>query len=94
MKKYLLLLSLLSPFLVCDGQLGVTYYVITGDPFFTGNIPAQSDGSIKKDLAGIPAGTHTIQAVACSEFWGCSNPSPFVFSSASPASPGALRIMK
>jgi hypothetical protein len=52
MKKYLLLLSLLSPFLVCDPQAGVTYYTITGDSFFTGNIPAQADGSIKKDLAG------------------------------------------
>jgi hypothetical protein len=94
MIKYLLLLSLLSPFLVCDPQAGVTYYTITGDPFFTGNIPAQADGSIKKDLAGIPAGTHTIQAVACSELWGCSTPSPFSLSSASPVSPGALRITK
>ena len=94
MKKYLLILSLLSPFLVCDPQAGVTYYTITGDPFFVGNIPAQSDGSIKKDLAGIPTGTHTIQAVACSEFWGCSSPAPFTFSSQSPVSPGAIRIMK
>jgi hypothetical protein len=74
MKKYLLLLSLLSPFLVCDPQAGVTYYMID-DPWFQTPHPAEPDGSIRYDV-GLATGMHNINARACDER-GCSTPAPF-----------------
>ena len=83
-----------APFLVCNPQAGVNYYTISGDPFWTANITAQTDGSLKSDVAGIPNGNHVISVVACSELWGCSTSTPFSFSSAKPLSPAALIITK
>ena len=83
-----------APFLICDPQAGVQFYRITGDPFWTGNVPAQLDGSIKSDLLGIAIGTHSIQVSACSELWGCSTPSPFSFTRPALQLPGALTITK
>lgn len=74
---------LAAPFLVCDPNAGVTYYKITGDAYWTANIPAQADGSIKTDLSGIASGTHSINVAACvtDSVWGeqCSATSPFEF---------------
>jgi hypothetical protein len=95
MKRLLMLAILLfpidalcSPFLVCDSQATVTHYKITGDTFWTGNITAQADGSIRSELATIPAGAHTISVVAfrTDATWGevCSTPAPFSFSRPGP----------
>jgi hypothetical protein len=80
-----------APFLICDPQAGVTYYSITGDPYWTASVPAQGDGSLRTDLATIPVGAHTIQVVACN-IWGCSTPSPFTFSKSVPALPVNTRV--
>ena len=80
-----------APFLVCDPQAGVTYYSITGDPYWTASVPAQADGSLRTDLATIPGGAHTIQVLACN-IWGCSSASPFSFSKTLPAIPANTRV--
>jgi hypothetical protein len=76
MKKYLLLLSLLSPFLVCDPNQDAKYYLID-DPWFQTPCPAEPDGSIRYDVAGA-VGWHRINVKACNE-GGCSDTSPFYF---------------
>jgi hypothetical protein len=71
-----------SPFIVCDPQATVTHYRITGDPFWTTTVIAQSDGSIKTDIGNIPPGTHNINVSACrTDTWGesCSSQVPFSF---------------
>lgn len=88
-----------SPFLVCDPQATVTHYKITGDAFWTGNIPAQADGSLRTDLATIPVGVHTVQAVACrtGDGWPevCSGPTlPFSFVRPGvPVIPGGVKLL-
>ena len=89
--------ALCSPFLVCDPQATVTHYKITGDAFWTGNITAQADGSIKSDVASIPTGMHNISVVACRTVSGwpevCSTPAPFSFSRpVAPLVPTSLSI--
>ena len=86
--------AMCAPNLICDPQAGVQYYTISGDPYWTANIPAQADGSLKTDLAGIPVGSHSLQVRACEELWGCSDPSPFSFSRPQRLSPSALTITK
>lgn len=80
-----------APSLVCDPQAGVTYYKITGDAYWTASVPAQADGSVRTDLAGIPSGTHSIKVAACKNdpLWGeqCSAAIPFDFTR--PTVPGA-----
>jgi hypothetical protein len=72
-----------APALVSDPQSGVTHYRISGDPFWTEAIPAQADGSLRSDLAGIAVGDHNLQVKACraDTVWGeaCSAPVPFSF---------------
>jgi len=105
MKRLLLITAILlfpiealcSPFLVCDPQATVTHYKITGDAFWTGNIPAQVDGSIRSELATIPTGTHSIQVVACrtDAIWGesYSGQAPFVFTrSGPPIIPSGIKL--
>jgi hypothetical protein len=99
MKKLLVVLAVLafpvsalcSPFLVCDPQATVTHYKITGDTFWTGNVNAQPDGSIRSDVATIPVGSHNISVVACRTASGwpevCSTPAPFTFTR--PSAPSA-----
>lgn len=94
MKKIIFILAFLcvgatahaAPFLVCDPQANVDYYVITG-------LPAPIDGSrvipdqtgtfgFRLDLGTLPVGgPYTVRAKACNTVWGCSaDSSPFVFS--------------
>lgn len=80
-----------APFLVCDPQAGVTHYQITGDPYWTGDIPAQADGSLRTDLATIPTGAHNISVRACN-LWGCSSAVPFSFTKELPVAPANTRI--
>lgn len=77
--------AIAAPFLVCDPQADVDYYVVTG-------LPAPIDGShvapdstgtfgFKLDLGTLPVGgPYAIKAKACNNAWGCSADSlPFVF---------------
>ena len=106
MKRFILIMTILlfpinalcSPFLVCDPQATVTHYKITGDAFWTGNIPAQVDGSIRTELATIPVGVHNIAAVACrtDAIWGeaCSSSAPFSFTRpAAPITPAGVKLL-
>ena len=107
MKRLLLITAILlfpiealcSPFLVCDSQATVTHYKITGDAFWTGNIASQADGSLRTELATIPVGAHTVQAVACrtSDGWPevCSGPTlPFTFTRPGvPVIPGGIKLL-
>ena len=74
---------LLSPFLTCDPQEGVTYYELR-------NLPWVQAGTVVKgplkagstalwfDVAQTPANTTTkLDVRACSELWGCSEPAFF-----------------
>lgn len=80
-----------APFLVCDPQPGVTDYSITGDAALAGMVLAHSDGSLRKDLNAVPAGSHTINVVACNA-WGCSTAVPFSFGKQIPNPPTGLRL--
>jgi hypothetical protein len=90
MKKLLVIAILLmatsamaSPYLVCDSQQGVTHYKITGLPWITEDVFAQTDGSLKTDVALSPLGTNSITVSACiqDETWGevCGQASPFSY---------------
>ena len=84
MKKLLLCLILLSPFLVCDPYPGADYFTVKGLPssINTTNIPPDSTGkyAFMLDLATLPAGVYTVTANACTNAEGCSADSlPFGF---------------
>lgn len=86
-----------APFIICDPQATVTHYKITGDAYWTADIPAQADGSIRTDVGGIASGEHNIQVVACraDALWGeaCSAPTPFSFTRPSgPTAPASFRL--
>lgn len=82
-----------APFLVCDPQAGVTFYRITGDPYFTADIPAQADGSLRVDVGTIPSGVHNVQVYACAtgQNWpgGVCSQTATPFSFTKPSAPGA-----
>lgn len=63
-----------SPFLVCDPQVGVATYELTG--WTPTIIPAQSDGSLRMDVASAVVGTTALTVKACN-VWGCSTTVPF-----------------
>lgn len=91
--KKLICIILISPFLVCDPQPGVTIYRLSG----LGDnqtVYAQSDGSMMMDMAGVAIGDHSIKVRACAEPWGCSESSPFSFTRPSLSIPGGIRIGK
>jgi hypothetical protein len=83
---------LASPWLVSDPQATVTSYTISGDTELNGTVTAQADGSLRKDLAGISAKSHTI-SVTCSNSWGTSTATPFTFTSGVPSAPGNIHII-
>lgn len=73
-----------APFLVCDPQAGVEYYVVTGLPaaIDASRIPPDASGTFgfKLDLGPLAVGSYTVKAKACAGVWGCSaDSSPFVF---------------
>jgi len=87
--------AIAAPFLVCDPQDGVeTYEVFQDGVLVSGDVPAQSDGSLKYDLQGITPGAYAFTVKACEGLWGCSALSdPFV--SRNPVSkPTDLRMIK
>ena len=78
-----------APFLVCNPQEGVIGYTLTGLTDLT--VAAQTDGSLKYDLASISSGTYNVQVAACN-VWGCSSAVPFRVVKQVPAAPAGLRI--
>jgi len=83
-----------DPYLICDPQLNVSYYVVTIDGN-TSTVPAfdLGDGTVRLsfDLAGITEGEHICSIKAGNE-WGESVSVPFVFTRADPGVPGNVRI--
>lgn len=63
-----------SPFLVCDPQTGVEYYEITG--WTVPTVTAQTDGSLRMDIASAVVGTTPLTIKACN-LWECSVAVPF-----------------
>jgi len=62
-----------SPWLVCDPAPteGRTHFVLTG--WTPTTIPAESNGSIRMDVASAVVGTTNLTIRACNT-WGCSTP--------------------
>ena len=93
-------ICLASPYLVCDPQPGVNWYEVSGLPSSipASNVPIDSTGKYGfiLDLASLPAGSYTVTAKACSEFWGCSPSSnPFTFTRPSQfTSPAGVKLAK
>jgi hypothetical protein len=72
-----------APFLVCDPQAGVTSYQLTGPSWVPASVSAQTDGSIRMDVAGATVGSNALTVKACKtdSVWGvqCSTAVPFAF---------------
>lgn len=97
-----------APFLVCDPQAGITTYKLTVTNggvqlawALPGTVAAQSDGSLRLDIANAPVGTNSLTVAACSidETWGevCSAAIPFSFTRpqlTAPSIPVGLRLAK
>lgn len=107
MKKIMLAAVLLAlpalvaaaPFLVCDPQAGVTHYQLTGPAWVQPQVTAQTDGSIRMDVAQSDVGANSLTVKACKidAVWGelCSSAVPFAFDRPSPAvTPDRLRLQK
>lgn len=90
-------LSYAGPFLVCDPQTGVTTYKLTGPAWVPTSVPAQSDGSLKMDLATSVIGLNSLTVAACKAdaTWGevCSSTVPFAFTRpAAPTIPANIKL--
>jgi len=84
-----------QPYLVCDPQAGVVRYEIANLGLLSSTtIPAQTDGSIKYDIATLAVGTYTIAVRACNDLWGCSVPANFTFSRPAVAAPVNIKLLK
>lgn len=75
-----------TPYLVCDPQTGVTDYQIVDGTNATVTVAAQTDGSLRRDLADITNGEHSYQVKACN-MWGCSEASGIVIIKTVPKAP-------
>lgn len=95
MRKFILLMILLSPFLICDPQTNVTHYVITWLGGETKVVEAYDlgDGTVmlRHDLAGVAQGTHSIEVKARNQ-WGDSDAVPFDFTKELPGALVNIRI--
>jgi hypothetical protein len=86
-----------NPFVVCDPQLGVTHYKVAGATWVPASVPAQSDGSLKMDVATAPNGTSNLTFRACinDPVWGelCSVTAPFSFTRpGTPNTPAGVKL--
>lgn len=98
MKKATLVLAIVllagaaqaAPFLVCDPQEGVVGYALAGLTEQT--IAAQTDGSLKYDLASLPPGTYPVSVAACNLWGDCGAPVPFDLKRRIPAAAAGLRL--
>jgi hypothetical protein len=88
--------AIAAPFLVCDPNAGVQYYQITGASYLSGNIIAQTDGSLRVDVGSAVVGTTNLTVKGCKAdtAWGevCSVNVPFALSR--PAAPSATTGLK
>ena len=104
MKRLLILVIVLAagtawaqPFLVCDSQSGVTSYTLTGPSWVPTTVPAQTDGSIRMDVAAAVVGSNALTVKACKvdPVWGtqCSAAANFTFTRPGAPSPiGNIRL--
>jgi len=88
---------LAAPFLVCDSQTGVIVYKLTGPGWTPTSIPAETDGSLKLDLATSTIGLNSLTVAACIKdpIWGeaCSAPVPFGFTRPAALPPENLTLV-
>ena len=93
--KWLVLFSLLAPFLICDPYSTVVGFRLqfnTGTWIEAGAKTDTTGTYLYHDLAGIANGPHTIKAKAYNE-WGESAESvPFSFTKTLPGAPSMLKI--
>lgn len=82
-----------APFLVCDPQEGVEWYIIQEGGQTDIKTPAEADGAIKYDLGSVPEGSHLWNVKACN-VWGCSETSPFSFTRLLPGNLQNIRIVE
>lgn len=87
-----------NPFLVCDPQTGVQYYKVTGAPFISSPVTAQTNGSLRVDVGTAPVGTTNVTVAACATdgSWGevCSTAVPFALvRPTAPVTPGGLKLI-
>ena len=92
-------ISYAAPFLVCDPQIDVTLYKLTGPAWVPVSVPAQPDGSIRMDVAAATVGSTSLTVAACKDdaVWGelCSPFVPFTFVRPSAAAnPAGWRLLK
>jgi hypothetical protein len=84
-----------GPYLICDPNLNTEWYEVDQLDFVSGQtIPAETDGSVRLDLAPLAVdGSYDILIRACN-IWGCSMPDvPFTFTkSPSPSEPVNPRL--
>ena len=81
-----------APFLVCDPQVGVISYALEVNGVFTAGLAAETDGSIKYDLAGMSPGPYVFKAQAYGEGgWPSDWSNPF--NVVKPGNPLNLRIL-
>jgi hypothetical protein len=86
-----------NPFLVSDPNSGVTHYKFTGPAWVPASTPAQTDGSLKLDVATAVSGTNNLTVAACRNepAYGelCSPFVPFSFVRPSaPSAPAGLKL--
>jgi hypothetical protein len=93
-------LTFAAPFLVCDPQAGVTTYKLTGPTWVPVTVPAQTDGSIRMDVATATVGTNSLTVAACAAgdtLWPaerCSEYVPFVFTRpGTPSTVGHIKLI-
>lgn len=79
-----------NPFLVCDPQAGVTKYIIELNGNETEVVMAETDGSLKYDLAGLPPGSYIFKAKCAADYWWSDYSDPFA--TAKPPAPGGVRL--
>lgn len=81
----------LADSLICDPQAGVISYNLEIDLVIVSDIPAEPDGSINYDLAGMSPGPHTFKAQAIGQGGWPSDWSP-PLNATKPESPLNLRV--
>lgn len=82
-----------GPFLVCDPNPGAQKIILEINGLEMPEFPAEIDGSLKYDLAGLAEGAFTVRAKAGFGVWGWSEYSvPFNFTKPSIQAPLGLRV--
>lgn len=81
-----------APFLVCDPNPGATKIILEINTVEIPEFPAETDGSLRHDLAGLAEGPFTIRAKA-GNVWGWSDWSlPLADTKAIPNASSGLRV--